>query len=259
VTSLRCDLNADVGEADDDDGVAVERGLLDYVTSVHVACGGHAGDADSMRATVSAAVARGVRVGAHPSYPDRQGFGRRAMELAASDLEAALVEQLTALVVLTEACGTAVHTVKAHGALYGEVAKGETAYDVFLSSVDRSCGPGTALVFGAGSPAVATARRQGRTVLEEGFCDRAYRVDGGLVDRSQPGAVYDDGATAAAQALDLVCRSTVQPRGGPTLTLPVDTLCLHGDSPGALAMAAAVRRALEGADVQVVAAEIPVS
>jgi len=256
---LRCDLNADVGEADDDDGVAVERGLLNYVTSVHVACGGHAGDADSMWATVSAAVARGVRVGAHPSYPDREGFGRQTMELAARDLEAALVEQLTALVVVTEACGTAVHTVKAHGALYGEVAKGETAYDVFVSSVDRSCGPGTVLVLEAGSPAVTTARRQGRTVLEEGFCDRAYRADGGLVDRSQPGAVYADGATAAAQALDLVCRGTVQPRGGPPLALPVDTLCLHGDSPGALAMAAAVRRALEGAGVQVVAADLTVA
>jgi UPF0271 protein len=208
---------------------------------------------------VSAAVARGVRVGAHPSYPDREGFGRRPMELAASDLEAALAQQLAALVVVAEACGTVVHSVKAHGALYGEVAKGETAYDVFVSSVDRSCGPGTALVLEAGSIAVSMARLQGRTVLEEGFCDRAYRHDGGLVDRSQPGAVYDDGATAAAQALDLVCRSTVQPRDGPPLALPVDTLCLHGDSPGALTMAAAVRQALQGAGVQVAAAEISVA
>jgi 5-oxoprolinase (ATP-hydrolysing) subunit A len=236
------DLNADVGEATDDAGITVERDLLDLVTSVHVACGGHAGDEASMQATVAAALERGVQVGAHPSYPDREGFGRRPLDISASALEASLRNQIRALVEVCRARDTTVHSVKAHGALYGEVAQGGAALDALRAAVSACCQPGTALVLLAGSPAVALCRGDGVTVHEEGFCDRAYAADGTLVGRSEEGAVFSDPGQAARQAVELATNGTV------------DTLCIHGDSPGAVELATAVRRALQTAGVGVTAA-----
>ncbi len=187
----RVDLNADVGEAADEEGIAVERELLGSVTSVHVACGGHAGDAASMEATVLAALAAGVRVGAHPSYPDRDGFGRRPLEIAPEELASSLRVVIGDLLGVARACGTTVYWVKAHGALYAEVAAEEP--DWRWSAWSRRCAaPGTALVVRAGSPAVELARAAGFAVLEEAFCDRAYGADGELVSRQVTGAVYDD-------------------------------------------------------------------
>jgi UPF0271 protein len=245
------DLNADVGEADDTDGVAVERALLGVVTSAHVACGGHAGDEHSMRATVQAALDSGVAVGAHPSYPDRAGFGRHAMDILGSDLTRSLSEQIGALVDVARSCGTRVRSVKAHGALYAEVAQGEEAFASLLDAVHATCEPGTALVLQAGSPAVSLARGAGLVVYEEGFCDRAYSSNGGLVARGEPGSVYDDAALAARQALGLARGDTVTADDGTVLTVHVETLCLHGDSPNAVSMARAVRGALTGAGIRV--------
>ena len=250
-TGRRIDLNADVGEATDREGIAVERALLALVSSVNVACGGHAGDATSMRETVTAALAHGVRVGAHPSYPDRAGFGRRPMTLADDELEATLREQIDALVGIARAGGTTVRSVKAHGALYGEVGRGESAYAALQRAVRDCCAPGTPLVLPAGSLAVTAARRAGVPVLQEGFCDRAYRPDGGLVDRSVAGAVLGDPDQAARQAVGLALDGTVGLGDGSVLTRPVDTLCIHGDTPGALAVAQAVRAALAEAGVAV--------
>jgi UPF0271 protein len=254
---LSVDLNADVGEATDEEGIAVERALLRSVTSVHVACGGHAGDAASMEATVRAALAAGVRVGAHPSYPDRDGFGRRPLEIAPDELASSLRTQIGSLLSVAHACGTTVHSVKAHGALYAEVAAGEVAYRALLGAVTEVCPPGTALVVRAGSPAVALARAAGVTVWAEGFCDRAYGSDGELVARQVAGAVYDDPAPAVRQALTLARQGTVDLADGAPRRVHVDTLCLHGDSPHAAAMAAAVRAALEADGIEVAAAPLP--
>ncbi len=234
------DLNADVGEAAEEIGRRVELDLLGVVTTVHVACGGHAGDDDSMRAIMAAARAAGVGVGAHPSYPDRKGFGRLPMELATDALASALRSQIGACVAMARDCGVPLVSVKAHGALYGEVARGGAACATLCSAVGDLCEPGTAIVVPAGSPALMADGLAGLPVLAEGFCDRAYGPDGGLVDRQVPGAVYDDPARAAAQALALAER--------------VDTLCVHGDSTGALAMAAAVRSALVQAGIELAAA-----
>jgi UPF0271 protein len=209
------------------------------VTTVHVACGGHAGDDESMRSIMTAARAAGVRVGAHPSYPDRPGFGRRAMVMTATDLSSSLRSQIGACVAMAGACGVALTSVKAHGALYAEVGRGGAACESLLTAVRQLCDPGTAVVLPAGARAIEEARDADFVVRQEGFCDRAYAPDGGLVDRSEAGAVYDDPERAAAQALTMVGR--------------VDTLCLHGDSPGALAMAVAVRDALTHAGVAVTA------
>jgi UPF0271 protein len=235
------DLSADVGEAVDDEGIAVERALLDVVSSVHVACGGHAGDAVSMRDTVLAALGHGVAVGAHPSYPDRDGFGRRPMPIGAPELEASLRHQIGALVEVCAAAGTTVRSVKAHGALYARVALGGSAFDALRAAMAATADPATALVLPLGSPAETRGRADGVTVWREGFCDRAYAADGTLVDRSVAGAVFDDPDQAAAQALRLL------ESGG------LDSLCLHGDTPGVVALADAVRHALDGAGVAVAA------
>jgi 5-oxoprolinase (ATP-hydrolysing) subunit A len=246
------DLNADVGEASDAAGLEVERTLLGLVTSVHVACGGHAGDDDSMRATVDAALEHDVRVGAHPSYPDRAGFGRQPMEIDRAELGTSLSAQVRSLDRICRAAGTRVESVKAHGALYGEVAKGGAVYETFRDAVRDSVGDGAAMVLPSGCRALAMVLRDGLTAREEGFCDRAYRHDGGLVDRTTAGAVLTDPGAAAAQALTLA-RGAVVAVDGSVLTLWVDTLCIHGDSPGAVAIATAVRSAMADVGIMVVA------
>jgi 5-oxoprolinase (ATP-hydrolysing) subunit A len=246
------DLNADVGEATDGAGIEVERTLLGLVTSVHVACGGHAGDDDSMTATVADALERGVRVGAHPSYPDRAGFGREPMEIDRDELRESLSGQLRALERICRSQGTTVASVKAHGALYEEVGKGGAVYETFRDAVRDELGEGVALVLPSGCRALAMVLRDGMTACEEGFCDRAYRRDGGLVARSEPGAVLADPAAAAAQALTLA-RGAVVAADGSVLTLWVDTLCIHGDSPAAVAIATAVRTAMADVGIEVVA------
>jgi UPF0271 protein len=247
------DLNADLGEANDDAGTAIEQALLGLVTTAHIACGGHAGDERSMAKMVRAALAAGVRVGAHPSYPDRVGFGRRPVEMAAPDLAVALGTQINALVAVAASVGAEVSSIKPHGALYAEVAHDPLTFDALRDAFVRCCGPDAALVLASGSPAVAWARQAGVAVFEEGFVDRAYTGDGALVARHEPGSVYSDPERAASQALGLAARGTVAAEDGTQLALHVDTLCLHGDSPNAPAMARAVRAALGAAGVVVAA------
>ena len=177
------DLNADVGEAADAEGVEAEGALLAQVTTAHIACGGHTGDDESMERTVAAALEQSVRVGAHPSYPDPAGFGRRPMAIERGELRASLNEQLRALARVCRAAGTTIESVKAHGALYEEVAKGGAIYEAFRDAVRDSYGETTALVLPSGCRATAMALRDGMVAREEGFCDRAYRPDGTLVER----------------------------------------------------------------------------
>jgi 5-oxoprolinase (ATP-hydrolysing) subunit A len=251
------DLNADIGEASDEAGIEVEQALLGLVTTGHIACGGHAGDAASMRRTIATASASGVRVGAHPSYPDRDGFGRRPMVIGVEDLTTSLSEQIGALVALATSQGATVRSVKPHGALYGEVGRGGTSCEALRAAMRQHCAADTTLVLPAGSPAVARMRQDGMPVLEEGFSDRAYASDGALVPRHEAGSVYDDPARAATQAVGLVVRDSVVADDGSVLALAVDTLCVHGDSPNAVALAEAVRHALVEAGVSVVALASP--
>jgi UPF0271 protein len=250
--SRTIDLNADLGEATDPDGVKVERGLLGLVTTAHVACGGHAGNAATMTATVAGALEHGVRIGAHPSYPDAEGFGRRPMDIDRDALARTLSEQLRALARVCAEAGTEIASVKAHGALYGEVAKGGAIYLVLREVMAAECPDSTLLVLPSSCPATAAALRDGVPALEEGFCDRAYCADGSLVARSEAGAVLADPEEAAGQALSLA-RGALAASDGTLLTLWVDTLCIHGDSPGAVPMATAVRRVLEDSGMEVLA------
>ena len=244
------DLNADVGEATDAAGIEVERALLGLVTTAHVACGSHAGNEETMATTVAAALARSVRIGAHPSYPDRAGFGREPMSVDRAVLRESLTAQLRDLERVCRDAGTSVESVKPHGALYEEVGKGGAIYETFRDAVCDCFGNRVSLVLPSGCHAMAMVLRDRMTVCEEGFCDRAYRRDGGLVDRDTAGAILDDPEVAAGQALSLA-RGAVAAEDGSVLTLWVDTLCVHGDSPGAVDIATVVRRVLAGAGIDV--------
>ena len=205
-----------------------------------------------MTTTVAAALEHSVRIGAHPSYPDTAGFGRRPMDIDRGELGRSLCDQLRSLAGVCEAAGTAIESVKAHGALYEEVAKGGAIYETLRDAVRATCGRGTALVLPSGCRAMAMCLGDDLAACEEGFCDRAYRPDGGLVERATAGAVLDEPEAAAAQALSLA-RGAVVASDGSLLTLWVDTLCVHGDTPAAVAIATAVRRVMGEAGFEVTA------
>jgi UPF0271 protein len=232
------DLNADMGEAQGDDAT-----LVGLVTSANVACGFHAGVPMVMRATVDAAVRAGVAVGAHPGYPDRQGFGRRDLAATPAEITADVLYQLGALQAVCRAAGTRVRYVKAHGALYNRAAKDAAAAQAIAQAV-RLADPSLVLLCLAGSVMVDVVRQAGVAVAEEAFADRAYAADGSLVSRSLPGSVLTDANVVAARAVRMVAAGEVEALGGGTVRLRADSLCVHGDTPGALQLVRAVRRAL---------------
>ena len=241
----RIDLNADVGEGEETD-----EALIPLVTSVTVACGAHAGDPEMMRRTIESAARHGVAVGAHPGYPDREGFGRRDLDLADGELRATLTEQLLAIDAVARRVGVAIGHVKAHGALYNRAAAdariARTIAEVVLGTLGR-----IVLVGLAGSELIGEGRARGLPVAAEAFADRAYEPDGSLRSRSQAGAVLGDPADVARQAVAIARDGRVPLDGGGGLVVAADTLCLHGDTPGAVANARAVREALATAGVQV--------
>jgi 5-oxoprolinase (ATP-hydrolysing) subunit A len=217
------DLNADLGEEVTDDDA-----LLEVVTSANVACGYHAGNHEIMRAVCASAARRGVSVGAQVSYDDRENFGRVALDVAPDLLREQVAHQVGTLTAIAEAEGTSVRYLKPHGALYHRVIDDEEQARAVLA------GSGSLPVLGMdGAVVLDLARTDGRGVLLEGFPDRAYGDDGRLVPRDQPGAVLSDSDTIAANAVELA--------------RTVDSVCVHGDSPGAVDHARAVRRALEDA------------
>lgn len=222
---MRIDLNADVGE-----GFDTDLALIGVVTSVNVACGFHAGDAATMAASCAAAAAGGVTVGAHVSYRDRAGFGRRELDIAAHVVEAETALQIDGLV----AAGGRVRFVKPHGALYHRASSDDDcARAIVAAAAARSLG----VVGFPGSRLLERAREAGLPAIAEGFADRGYADDGSLLPRGEPGAVLDADA-AARQAVSLAGS--------------VDSICVHGDTPGAAVLARRVRDALTSAGVEVV-------
>ena len=240
---LRIDLNADVGELPEGDAE-----LIPLVTSVNVAAGFHAGDAATIERTCALAARGGSAIGAHPGYPDREGFGRRPMAMSAADIESMVLYQVAAVAAFARDAGADLRHVKAHGALYNLAAVDGAVADAVARAV-RRYSAGLILVGLAGSALIASGRDAGLAVAEEAFADRAYEADGSLRSRALPGAVLDAPEAAAAQALDIVYGRLTAYDGSP-LAIRADTLCVHGDLPGAAARAAAVRAALEQAGVE---------
>ncbi|MCM2314613.1 MAG: LamB/YcsF family protein [Thermoanaerobaculia bacterium] len=238
------DLSCDLGEASTPDAVATETAIWPLVTSANVACGGHAGDADSMRAAVVLARRHGVRLGAHPSFPDREGFGRRAVEISDEALVAALVAQLEELhsIAWIEG-GVALERVKAHGALYN-LAHHDSRLARLLTEATLAVAPGAALVCPAGSAMEHAAGERGLQVVREAFADRRYLPDGALVPRGDRRALLDDPAESAAQALSLATHAMVTADDGSELVVAHETICVHSDMPGAVERLVAIRVAL---------------
>jgi UPF0271 protein len=242
------DLNADLGESDEltDD----ERALLAVVTSASISCGAHAGTVRGIRATVEAAARAGVVIGAHPSYPDRPGRGRRSIELPGQALADSLATQIAMLVALADEFGAAVRYVKPHGALYNRLTVDEALGAVVAEAV-RSAGD-LVLLLQAGAAGLRAAERIGVACAAEAFADRAYRADGTLVARSERGAVLTDEDDVVAQARSIVLHHRAPVAGGGSVSVRASSLCVHGDTPHATELAREVRRDLEGAGVDVV-------
>lgn len=247
------DLNADVGEAFGAWRMADDEALLPSLTTAHIACGFHAGDPGVMRRTVEAAAAVGVVVGAHPSYPDLVGFGRREMAVAPERVADDVVYQLGALDGIARRAGTRVRSVKPHGALYHRVAS-DPVYAEAVARALLDYGGDLRLVLPSGSLGLAVAGGLGVRTEAEAFCDRAYLADGSLAPRARTGSLVTDPAAAAGQAVGAVLGGEVTALDGRRVAVQAGTLCIHGDTPGAAAIARAVRRALEEAGVTVRAA-----
>ncbi len=240
----RIDLNADLGEGLDD------ALLLPFLSSANVACGLHAGGPAIMDRTVVLALERGVRVGAHPGYPDSEHFGRTEMQLAPSELRSIVLYQLGALDALVRARGATLAHVKAHGALYNSAARERALARTFAQAV-REFRADITIVGLAGSVQLEEARAAGLPASGEAFADRRYLPDGSLMPRAKPGSVLHDPAEAAEQALRIVQDGAVIASDGSRLAVEAQTLCLHGDTPGANRIAGAVRQALERAGVKI--------
>lgn len=247
------DLSADMGEWTGPVVPASELELLEVVTTAHVACGAHAGDPGSMRRMAAAAAAAGVVVGAHPSYPDREGFGRRPMGLSVEEVATCVATQVGTLQEIARSEGAAVRSVKPHGALYHRLATDAECARAVAGALARLDGS-LAVVGPAGSATEEVVRRAGLATVAEGFCDRAYRPDGALVARSEPRSLITDPQGAAHQALSIAREGRATSIDGAPVTVRCESLCVHGDTPGAAAIAREVRRALARAGVPVAAA-----
>lgn len=241
---MSIDINADVGEGMDDEE------LFPYVTSANVACGFHAGDPSTMDETVALALAHGVHVGAHPGLADKANFGRVAVELPADAVEQLVLYQVAALDGFVRAHGARLTHVKPHGALYHQ---GSEFPDVARAIVEgvRRFDASLVLVGGAGSLLLEAGREAGLPVAGEGFADRRYRPDGTLVSRKEPGALLTDPEEAAEQAVHLARDGWAVASDGSRVSVSPDTICLHGDTPGAAAIARRVRERLAAEGITV--------
>jgi UPF0271 protein len=249
---MRLDLNADVGESFGTYKLGQDVQLMPSITSASVACGFHAGDPGVMRETVALAQRHGVAVGAHPSFPDLVGFGRREMRATPREVEDFVVYQIGALAAVAAAGGMRLQHVKAHGALYNMAVRDATLADAIAratAAVDRSL-----ILFGLpGSELIAAGQRAGLRTAREGFADRAYKRDGTLVPRTEPGAVIEDPEVVVNRAVSMARDRAIDAIDGSRIALEVETICVHGDTPGAATLTSRIRAALTGAGVSVLA------
>jgi UPF0271 protein len=248
--AVRIDLNADVGESLGPWPMGEDARLIPLVSSVNVACGFHAGDPLTIQRTVATAVAHGIAIGAHPGYPDVIGFGRRDLDMAPDELEASIVYQVGAVAAFARAMGSELRHVKAHGALYNRAA-GDRSVAAGIARAVRSVSPELILVGLAGSAMLEAGTEAGLTVAAEAFADRAYEANGSLRSRRLEGAILPTPEAAAAQAVAIARDGRVRAHDGTNLPVRADTICIHGDTPGAVDVARAVRAALESAGIEI--------
>ena len=252
----RIDINCDMGELPEAVGDGTQEALLRSITSANVACGGHAGDERTMQTTVEQALRARVAVGAHPGYPDRKNFGRLELKMPLDAVRDSVCEQVRALASVAAACGAKLVHVKPHGALYNQAVKNRELAEAIANGVSEaaraesnSFGKDIVLVGLAGSPMVDVFRQAGFAVAAEAFADRRYESDGTLRSRKFADALVRDPAEAARQALSIAERGIVTAHDGTEVRLSAETICIHGDTPGAPHIATAVARTLRDAGV----------
>jgi 5-oxoprolinase (ATP-hydrolysing) subunit A len=247
---MRIDLNSDLGESFGPWPMGQDAALMDSISSANVACGFHAGDPGTMRATIDLALEKGVAIGAHPGFQDLIGFGRREMKASPAEVEDLVLYQVAALAGMAAARGARLQHVKAHGALYTMACRDGALADAIakaVASLDRSL-----ILFGLpASELLRAGEARGLRVAAEAFADRAYDPDGSLTSRARPGSVIHDTQTVVERAVRMAREGQVVAVDGSTIPLRADTLCLHGDTPGAAEHARAVRRGLEAAGIEV--------
>lgn len=241
----RVDLNADLGE-----GGPHDAALLDFVTSANIACGGHAGDPDLMARTVELARQKGAAIGAHPGFPDREGFGRRMIQISPQEVNELVVSQVGSLLDLTRAADVPMQHVKPHGALYN-AASVDDAVAAAIATAVAAIDPDLILFGLAGSELLTAGKAAGLGIAAEGFADRSYASDGTLTPRSEPGALINDPAIAAAQVIRFLTEGKVRSLRGDDIEVRVDTICIHGDTRHALSMARRIREQLEAARIEI--------
>ncbi|MVA18373.1 5-oxoprolinase subunit PxpA [Agrobacterium vitis] len=244
------DLNSDLGESYGAWSMGDDSAMLAVVSSANIACGFHAGDPSGIWKTVKAAAENGVSIGAHVSYPDRVGFGRRDMDVTSEELIADVIYQIGALKGMAAAAGTSVTYVKPHGALYNRIAndarQGKAVIDA-INAIDASL----VLMGLAGAPILDLARTSGLSVVAEAFADRAYTPQGQLVSRREAGAVLHNAEKIASRMVQLARQGTLEAIDGSVIKVEAQSICVHGDSPGAVAIAQEIRRRFEAEGIAV--------
>jgi 5-oxoprolinase (ATP-hydrolysing) subunit A len=248
---MRLDFNCDLGE-----GCGSDAAIVPLISSASIACGGHSGDAGSMREAVALCLQHDVAIGAHPSFEDREGFGRREIAIPAAEITSSVARQVAALAAVCAELGTRLHHVKPHGALYNLAARDRTVADAIATAVRRS-DPSLILYGLSGSCLVDAGEAAGLRVANEVFAERAYAPDGRLEPRGSPGAVIEDLAASLHQVRLLLRDGMVVARDGSRVRLRADTLCLHGDRADAAEFAGALRIALEAEGVMISAPGTP--
>jgi len=248
MTAFQIDLNCDMGESYGQFKIGNDDKIFPYITSCNVACGFHGGDPLHIETTIKKALEHGVKVGAHPSYPDLAGFGRRKMELPKAELKAVLKYQISALKGMTESLGGRLGYVKPHGALYNAAANSETDSLTIIEAV-REVDSNLILMGLAGSTTEEVASQEQMPFVAEAFADRKYLADGKLMPRARAGSVLNDPALAAEQVLSIVQHHKVKSDTGVAVNISAQSICIHGDNAAAVIILQAIDRAFEQNDI----------
>lgn len=250
MSEITIDINSDIGELPDAIANGTEEKIMRLLTSANIACGGHAGDEQTMEITVGLAKKLGVGIGAHPGYPDRENFGRTEMEMMPEALEASVREQIAALQKVAKRHGVPVVHVKPHGALYHAANNSKAAAEA-ISRAALACDPKLIMVGQSGSNALRWYAGMGLETVAEAFADRAYESDGTLRNRKLPGALMQPAERAAEQGVGIAARGEIITIDGQRLAVAAQTICIHSDTPGAPDIARALREHLQAAGVKV--------
>lgn len=242
---MQVDLNCDLGE-----GMQTDEQIIPLITSANIACGFHAGGIDTIKQTIELCLLHHVAIGAHPSWPDKENFGRKEMQFSSTEFYNIILEQLNIISAVAKEQGAILHHVKPHGALYNQSAKDPMIASTIAKAIKDF--DSSLILFGlSGSHSITEAKKQGLKTASEVFADRTYMDDGSLTPRSQPNALIEDENKAVQQSLQMIIKQTITTISGKTISIIADTICLHGDGSNAVTFARAISTALKQASIDI--------